>query len=167
MTPEEFLATRQRYPHTFGASSRRNLAGVDPRLVSVAELAITLCPFDGTVIAGGGLRTQAQAQANAAAGTGILNSRHLTGDAIDLIALTRGRIDWKNMLAFQSMARAVKMASAVLGVPIRQGCDWNMNGTFGETGEWDWPHFENPWPVWREKAALEMKRYRRELGIDD
>ncbi len=160
------------YPHVFGTVSRRNLVGVFPPLVEVAELAIKICEFDGTIIDGGGLRTEAQARANVTNGTGILNSRHRKqadgyGHAIDLIALTPGKgIDWKNKRAFEAMARAVKIAAAGLCVPIRQGCDWNMNGTFGESREWDWPHFENPIELWRPKAVAEMHRYRAELGLD-
>ncbi|HEY3494761.1 MAG TPA: hypothetical protein VGK73_08755 [Polyangiaceae bacterium] len=142
-----------------------------PSLVKVAELAILLCPFDGTIIDGGGLRTQAQAETNAAAGTGIANSRHLRqsdgwGHAIDLIALTKGKIDWNNLPAFKSMAHAVKIASAMLVTPIRQGCDWNMNGIMGEAGtkEWDWPHFEDPLPHLLKKAESEMLRFREELS---
>lgn len=163
-----------RYPHTFGSASEANLAGVLPTLVQVARLAITLCEYDGTVIAGGGLRTEAQARANVAAGTGILDSRHRKqaddfGHAIDLIALTAGkigeqpRINWTNMAAFKAMARAVKISAALLLVPIRQGCDWDMDGTFGEDREWDWPHFEDPLPVYAKRAEAEMQRYRAEL----
>lgn len=60
------------YDHKFGKKSIDNLSGVHPSLVAVAKLAITLCEYDGTVIAGGGLRTEAQARANVKRGTGIL-----------------------------------------------------------------------------------------------
>lgn len=149
----------------FGAKSRRNLKGVDETLVAVAERALEISPCDGTILVGGGLRTLAQAQANVRKGTGILNSLHRTGDAIDLVALTNGRVRWDNSEAFYAMAMAVKQAAAEMLVPIRQGCDWNMNGTFGESREWDWPHFENPVEYWMQKATDEMYRYRKELGL--
>lgn len=159
-----------RFPHTFGSRSRANLQGVLPALVQIAELAITICPYDGTVIDGGGLRTEEQARRNVAAGTGILDSRHRRqpdgwGHAIDLIALTNGKIDWQNIVAFKAMAGAVKIAAALLCVPIRQGCDWDMDGTFGEreSKEWDWPHFEDPLPFHMKRAEAEMHRYRAEL----
>jgi peptidoglycan L-alanyl-D-glutamate endopeptidase CwlK len=167
MTKDEFLALTPHYQHRFGEKSLANMRGVKQPLIDIATLAITLSEFDGTVIYGGGLRTREQAAANAANGTGILNSRHLTGDAIDLIALTGGKIDWKNLVAFKAMARAVKVAAAVLEVPIRQGCDWNMNGNFGESKEWDWPHFELPWPAWMGQARAEMVRFRIELGLEE
>jgi peptidoglycan L-alanyl-D-glutamate endopeptidase CwlK len=169
MTKEEFLAVTPYYPHKLGAKSLANLKGVKQPLIDIATLAITLCEFDGTVIPGGGLRTREQAAANAANGTGILNSRHLTGDAIDLIALTNGRIDWQNLIAFKAMARAVKIAAATLEIPIRQGCDWNMNGKMGEPGtrEYDWPHFEITVAGLMGQARAEMRRFRIEIGLEE
>lgn len=161
------------YPHRFGKASTANLSGVLPCLVEVAELAITLCPFDGTVIAGGGLRTEAQARNNVARGTGILNSLHRKqpdgyGHAIDLIALTPGKgIDWNNLKAFRAMAAAVKDAAAILAVPIRQGCDWDMDGVWGESAnkEWDWPHFEYPKDRNMARAVELMHEHRKSLGL--
>jgi len=161
------------HDHNFGNSSKANLEGVLPTIVDVARLAIKLCPFDGTVIPNGGLRTQAAANQNEANGTGIPDSRHLLqsdgfGHAIDCIALTPGAgIDWTNMAAFEAMAEAVKIASAILNVPIRQGCDWNMNGTFSEGNEWDWSHFEDPKQKYMAAAVAELARYRRVLGLDE
>lgn len=157
--------------HAFGGSSRANLKGVRPELVKVAELAICICEYDGTVPLGGGLRTLEQAQHNVRNGTGILNSLHRRqsdglGHAVDLVALTPGRgVVWKNKDAFRAMARAVETAAAILSVPIRQGCDWNMNGTFGESREWDWPHFELAGSYHLVKATNAMIRNRDALGF--
>ena len=160
------------YDHRFGDVSLSNLEGVLPALAQVAARAIQICKYDGMIISGGGMRTQAQADANVRAGTGIANSRHIKqadgyGHAIDLIALTPGKgIDWSNMAAFKAMAHAVKRASAELQVPIRQGCDWNMNGEFNEKGEYDWAHFEDPKPGYQAIAKAEMLNHRKELGLD-
>lgn len=160
------------YSHRFGKGSNGNLKGVLPTLINVATLAICLSANDGTVIPNGGLRSQEAANENFANDRGIPDSRHLIqldgkGHAIDLIALTPGSgIDWTNMLAFKEMAGAVKMAAAILMVPIRQGCDWNMNGTFGEKNEHDWAHFEDPKADYMAAAVAEMHRMRRVLGID-
>ena len=161
----------KKYDHKFGNSSRANLEGVLPELVRVAELAITLCEFDGTVLAGGGLRTLAQAQSNVSRGTGILNSLHRKqsdgyGHAIDIVALTPGKgIDWNNLEAFRAMAKAVKSASAMLSVPIRQGCDWDMDGIWGESREWDWPHCEHPKPHHMARAVELMNEQRQAMGL--
>lgn len=161
------------YDHHWGSSSSANLEGVKSELVSVATLAIRLCAFDGTVVSGGGLRTDEQAQQNVENGTGVFDSRHKKqsdgfGHAIDCIPLTPGKgIDWNNLDAFKAMACAVKTASAILCVPIRQGCDWNMNGIFSEANETDWAHFENPKEKYQESAKLEMQKTRKELGLDE
>ena len=83
------------YDHEFGPKSLANLNGVLPSLVQVAKLAITLCRFDGTVISGGGIRTQAQADTNVANGPGTANPRPRKqadgfGPAIALIPLHPG-----------------------------------------------------------------------------
>ena len=181
LTLDEALQVARRlgfkiYDHSFGKSSSANLKGVLPELVAVAKLAIMLCEYDGTVISGGGMRTEAEARQNVENGTGILHSLHRRqsdgyGHAIDLIPLVPGRgIVWKgeeSRRAFEAMAAAVKASAAILGVPIRQGCDWNMNGTFGESREWDWPHFEKPKAVYRERAAKELERFRKSLSIEE
>ncbi len=159
------------YDHAFGDKSLANLEGVLPALAEVAAKAITLCRFDGTIINGGGMRTEAQAQMNVLNKTGILNSRHRVqpdgyGHAIDLIPLTPGKgIDWSNMTAFKAMANAVKQAAAELGVPIRQGCDWNMNGVFNEKREYDWAHFEDPIEFHKAEALAEMHRFQQAAGL--
>ena len=161
------------YDHHWGSSSIANLSGVKPQLVDVATLAIRICSFDGTVVSGGGLRTQEQADQNAANGTGVSDSRHLKqsdgfGHAIDCIPLTPGSgIDWNNINAFRDMAQAVKTASAILRVPIRQGCDWNINGIFSEPNESDWAHFENPKEKYQQAAKIELERTRKSLGLDE
>jgi hypothetical protein len=161
------------HEHYFGGASSANLEGVAPALVDVAMLALRLCPYDGTVLPGGGLRTVAQAQDNVRRGTGIADSRHLPqadgkGRAIDCVALSPGKgVDWKNAAAFHAMAEAVGKASAILNVPIRQGCDWNMNGVFGEGREWDWAHFEEPKLEYMPAAQALLDRRREELGLED
>lgn len=158
------------YRHELGRGSETNVHLVYPRIVTVARLAIRLCKYDGTVINGGGTRTLEQAKENVKNGTGILNSRHIIqedghGHAIDLIPYI-GKPTWE-LEPCKSMAHAVKVASAILFVPIRQGCDWNMNGTFGQTGEYDWCHFENPIDGYMHAANAEMLRTRRILGLDE
>jgi peptidoglycan L-alanyl-D-glutamate endopeptidase CwlK len=149
-----------------GQLSKSRLVGVDDRLIDVAVRALEISDYDATILIGGGVRSKEQARDNVARGVGIANSRHLTGDAIDLVALTDGKVDWSNLEAFRGVAKAVKRAAAELMIPIRQGCDWNCNGVWGETKEWDWPHFENPRKAFLDAAIAEMKRYRQELWIN-
>lgn len=159
------------YDHKFGKKSIANLKGVHPSLIAVAELAIRLCEYDGTVISGGGLRTLAQCQANVKNKTGILNSLHRKqsdgyGHAIDLISLTPGKgIDWSNTKAFKVMYESIKDAAAIKAVPIRCGADFNQNDIPYERREFDLCHFEMPKEIYFDKAVVLMNKRRKELNL--
>lgn len=158
--------------YQWGPRSLRNLDEVradgvrlHPDLRRLADLVLSRSRYDLTVLDGGALRSIEQAKANAANGTGVLNSRHLTGDALDLVTLTDGRIDWGNVAAFRQTAETVAMVAAEMNLPIVQGCDWDCDGIMGETGEWDWPHVQLPWPYQMAKAKALLEIRRRELGL--
>lgn len=151
--------------YAWGARSLRNLDGIHPDLRKLADAVLARNPHDLTVLDGGGLRTPQQAQANAANGTGVLNSRHLTGDAVDLVTLTNGRVDWQNLRAFRETAETVATVAAELGIPIVQGCDWDCDGIMGEAKEWDWPHVQLPWPHQVAKAEALLRARRKLLGL--
>lgn len=53
-----------------------------------------------------------------------LNSRHLTGHAVDIVPLVNGVIPWKDWSAFGSVAKAMKKAAEQLGISINWGGDW-------------------------------------------
>lgn len=114
--------------------SERNLKGVHPDLVKVVRLAAAISPTRFEVIEG--LRTPArQAELVKAGASKTLNSRHLTGHAVDLAALVSGTIRWDWPL-YSRLAMEVKEAARDLGVPIEWGGDWR---TFK-----DGPHFQLP-----------------------
>tara|TARA_Y100000361_G_C11144356_1_gene337109 strand:- start:605 stop:1204 length:600 start_codon:yes stop_codon:yes gene_type:complete len=159
------------FDHHFGKGSLSQLEGVHPDIVDLAKLTIRLCQYDGTVISGGGLRTEEQAQENAENGTGIVDSLHRKqsdgyGHAVDVIPYVNGKATWE-MKYCEEMAKAAKLAAALLSVPIRQGCDWNMNGTFGESGEYDWCHHELPKEKYQQQAKEELARSQAELLGDE
>jgi len=109
-----------------------NLKGVHSDLVKVVRRAaqITKTPF--TVIEG--MRTKARQEQLVKAGASrTMNSRHLTGHAVDLAALVGGRIRWDWPL-YASLADAMKTAAKELGVAIVWGGDWPRFR--------DGPHFE-------------------------
>ena len=71
-----------------------------------------------------GLRTQARQKELVAAGASqTMNSRHITGHAIDLAPFIAGSIRW-DWPPFHDIAKAMKAAAAELGVPIVWGGDW-------------------------------------------
>ena len=115
-----------------GARSLKNLNGVHPDLVRVIKRAIELTPIDFSVIEG--LRTVARQRELVAAGASkTMNSRHITGHAVDIAPYVGGKVRWDWPL-FHQIAPAVKQAAMELGIPIVWGGDWK---TFK-----DGPHFE-------------------------
>lgn len=112
--------------------SRDRMAGIHPALEKVIERAIEITPVDFAVLEG--LRTlHRQKELVAAGASTTMNSRHLTGHAVDLGAWVAGEIRWDWPL-YHQIAAAVKEAAKELGVQIVWGGDWK---TFK-----DGPHFE-------------------------
>lgn len=112
--------------------SRARLKGVHPALVGVIEAAIANTPVDFMVTEG--LRTRERQAALVRAGASrTLNSRHLTGHAVDVAALVDGAIRWDWPL-YPRIAEAIKAAARVRGVALVWGGDWPSLR--------DGPHFE-------------------------
>ena len=115
----------------FSKRSLDNLSGVHADLVKVVRRALEISEIDFVVIEG--LRTKArQAELLKAGASQTMNSRHITGHAVDLAAFV-GAIRWDWPL-YPKIAKAMKTAAAELKIPIVWGGDWK---TFK-----DGPHFE-------------------------
>lgn len=120
--------------------STKRLSGVHPDLVAVVKLAFAKLPADLSFRVTEGLRTKdRQAKLVASGASRTMNSRHLTGHAVDLVALTdydgdgkmEVRWDWP---LYYRLADAMLSAAAELEVPVVWGGSWR---TFP-----DGPHFE-------------------------
>lgn len=110
------------------------LGGVHPDLVAVIKRAIAISDIDFAVLEG--VRSVARQKELFNAGASkTMNSRHITGHAIDLVALLDGEVRWDWPL-YHKIAAAMKFASGQLGIPIEWGGDWR---TFK-----DGPHFQLP-----------------------
>lgn len=108
--------------YAFGLRSRMNLRGVHKDLVAVAELALKYSPHDFTITEG--LRSKARQKELVAAGASkTMNSRHITGHAIDFAVLVGGKVRWDWQL-YPPVADAFKRAASELGVKIIWGGDW-------------------------------------------
>lgn len=119
---------------TFKLSARSlsKLEGVHPDLVKVVKLAIELTDVDFGVTEG--LRTiERQRELVAKGASKTMNSRHITGHAVDLVAYVGREVRWDWPL-FHKIAAAMKQAANALGVPIVWGGDWKSFP--------DGPHFE-------------------------
>ena len=110
-------------PYSLGATSRDRLKGVHPDLVRVVERAIRVTPVDFTVLEG--LRTKArQAQLVKAGASKTMDSRHITGHAVDLGAWIGGAVRWDGPL-YYSLAAAMQRAARELNIPIVWGGVWD------------------------------------------
>lgn len=111
---------------TFALSQRslNNLIGVQPALVAVVKRAIQLTKVDFGVIEG--VRTTArQAELVASGASQTMNSRHLTGHAVDLMAYIGDRASWELNL-YDDIADAMKAAAIELDTPIKWGAAWTV-----------------------------------------
>ena len=117
---------------TFKLSQRslNNLKGVDERLQEVVHYAIGVSKIDFGVICG--LRTVEEQKALVAKGASkTMNSKHLTGDAVDLMAYIGSRASWELNL-YDEIADAMREGAINAGVTLRWGAAWHKNLT-----EWD------------------------------
>lgn len=118
-----------------GARSLSRLQGVHPDLVRVVKRAAAMSDLDFTVLEG--LRTpERQQQLMKSGATKTLNSRHLTGHAVDLAPMIGGQVSWDWPL-YHRLAKIVKAAAAAEKVPLTWGGDWAKFR--------DGPHWELPW----------------------
>ena len=121
-------------PFTLSDRSKKRLQGVHPDLVRVVERAIELTPVDFVVTEG--RRTKARQRELVAAGASqTMNSRHITGHAVDLAALVGGKVRWDWPL-YSQLAGAMMMAAAELKIPLEWGGKWESFK--------DGPHFQLP-----------------------
>ena len=119
-------------PFKLSSTSEKKLEGVHPDLIKVVRRAIEISEVDFRV--GEGMRTVAQQKKNVAKGVSwTMNSRHLTGHAVDLLALIGGKVTW-SWAPYYKIAAAMKQSASELGVPIVWGGDWKKTK--------DGPHFE-------------------------
>lgn len=126
---------------TYRLSSRSEsrLVGVHPDLVAVLRLALRRSPIDFSVLEG--LRTPARQRELVAAGASrTLNSRHLTGHAVDLAPYVGGRVRWDWPL-YHQLAPVITQAARDLEIPIIWGGDWR---TFRDGPHWELPRAHYP-----------------------
>ena len=120
--------------YKLGPRSQSRLKGVHPDLVKVVERAIEITTVDFTVLEGVRTPERQKVLFEAEAST-TLNSRHITGHAVDLGAWVDNQVGWSWPL-YHKIAAAMKSAAAELNIHIEWGGDWR---TFK-----DGPHFQLP-----------------------
>lgn len=118
----------------FSQRSENNLKGVNPDLVKIVRRALQLSPVDFGITEG--LRTvERQRQLVAAGKSQTMNSRHISGHAVDVFAYptSTGSWEWKY---YEQIATAFKQAAKELDIPVEWGGDWKTLK--------DGPHFQLP-----------------------
>lgn len=114
------------------ARSERNLKGVHPDLQRVIRRAIAEHPLEVTITEG--LRTlERQRHLKAIGASRTLNSRHLTGHAVDVVFIINKQARWDGPL-YKDFAATVKRVAKAEKVSIVWGGDWRSFV--------DMPHFE-------------------------
>lgn len=144
----------------FSKTSEWRLSTVKTKLQHIVRLALSMSEVDFTVVEGRRSEEVQQAlyaqgrepiqrvnELRVAAGlptinkdknyevTWTLNSKHITGDAVDLAPYINGSIDWNNTKAFHKIADAMMEASKQLNAPIK----W---GVISKSKRIDLPHYE-------------------------
>lgn len=118
----------------FSAKSQAKLKKIHPDLAAVVALALHRSKNDFTVLEG--WRTlERQAELVKAGASKTMNSRHLTGHAVDLGVLVQGKIRWDWPL-YHELSVTMKAAAAELGIPLDWGGDWKSFK--------DGPHYQLP-----------------------
>lgn len=106
------------------ARSRERLLGVKPELSDTVKRALELSPIDFGVTEGKrSIERQKELVARGLSQT--MNSKHLSGNAVDLVAYLSGRVCWE-MSAYDELADAMKQAAKETEVAIRWGGAWQV-----------------------------------------
>lgn len=122
----------------YSKRSLNNLKGIHPDLRRVIDRALQESPLDFIVIEG--LRTmQRQRELYASGASKTMNSRHLTGHAVDLLPIGKEGAAFAWPL-YDKLGPAVKAAADAEGVEIVWGGDWAKFR--------DGPHFQLDWDAY-------------------
>lgn len=117
----------------FSKRSEENLRGLHPDLIKVARRALKITTIDFIVIEG--RRNEARQRQLVASGKSqTMDSRHLTGHALDCAPLINREIPWNDWTKFKQVADAMLQAAAELNIDVEWGGNW--------TRFRDGPHFQ-------------------------
>ena len=120
-----------------GNKSKERLKGVDPRIIEIIELALTISVIDFGIPQYGGLRTLPTQKLlfdkKVSPCDGINNkSMHQSGLAFDVFAYVDGAASWDRYQLTQ-VAAAILQAASMLGYALSWGGLWRNT---------DMPHFQ-------------------------
>jgi peptidoglycan L-alanyl-D-glutamate endopeptidase CwlK len=121
-------------------ADEQKLAGIHPRLAAVIRLAASRSSMKFRVLEG--MRTvERQRQLVKKGASKTMNSRHLTGHAVDIAPIDgKGQVSWDWPL-YHKLAPIVKQAAKELKVPLEWGGDWK---SFKDGPHWQLPFAQFP-----------------------
>lgn len=114
--------------------SIERLQGVHPKLIEIAHRAAQISDVEFRVMEGVRDRERQELLLRAGASS-ILESRHITGHAVDVVPIVQGMVRWDWPL-YTKIAEAFRKAANQLDASIEWGGDWKKNP--------DGPHFQLP-----------------------
>ena len=125
---------------SFGTSSQEHLDTCHKDLQAICNLVIE--HYDFTVMEGhrsGKRQNELFRQGKSKVKAGHSKHNSLPSNAVDLAPYP---IDWSDTRRFYFLAGLIKQAAHDLGIKIRQGADWDGDGSFADQTFHDLPHFE-------------------------
>lgn len=118
--------------YSFSPKSLERLSTVHPLLQKLFNEAIKSSPYDFSITEG--IRSVDRQRYLVDTGKSTtMNSRHLSGKAVDIAVFKDGKVTW-TWEYYQEVARHIKDVAAVMSIPIVWGGDWESFK--------DGPHFE-------------------------
>ena len=118
--------------HIFGLQSKAKLNTVHKSLQDLFYAAIGEAPYDFSITEG--LRSlERQKQLFKDGKSKTMNSRHLTGNAVDVCIIIDGKASW-DFDKYVELAEYIKKIAKAVNVPIVWGGDWESFR--------DGPHYE-------------------------
>ncbi len=113
--------------YVLGSISLKELNGVHEDLLAVVNRAIEITPQDFSVH--DGMRTLDEQKELVKRGVSkTLNSRHISGHAVDLVPYINGKLRWE-WEPIYVIADSVRLAAKELSIPLRWGGAWDIDFT--------------------------------------
>jgi len=146
--------------HQYGKQSTQKLGTCHPALRTIADEALSMSPYDITIVRGWSGKDVQNALYDSHASTKRFpDSRHnrsddlgvprplrsKISDALDFAPYVNGAIPWGDTHIFAVIAGCFMAAAKMYGHTLRWGGDWDSDGGTKDQTLMDWGHIEIIW----------------------
>jgi len=135
--------------YRWGVSSQRKMATIHGDLIIVLDTALSVCPFDITVVCGARSETeQTRAFEEGRSKKKWPDSLHncpeseMRSRAVDLAPWINNTIDWTDEGSFYCLAGVMLASANLIGISLTYGGDWNNNGLTKDQTFFDLGHYQ-------------------------